>query len=119
MSNEQQQPGEGGHAMTAAPTAATPEMPKTQPQAAPGVYPELGALPEGALVTEDGLAEMLGKCRMSIRRAVKRGELPPAARIMGKRCWTAGALVRHIEAKLERAQVEAERRARRLSELPT
>jgi hypothetical protein len=68
----------------------------------PGVYAAIGALPPGALVTEDGLAGLLGKeCRESIKRAVARGELPYPVRLMGKNTWTAGAIVRHVEDRLE------------------
>jgi hypothetical protein len=83
-----------------------------------GVCAALGALPEGAIISEDGLAGMMGKCRMSIRRAVKRGELPQPARLMGKRIWTAGTIIRHMESALERAKQEGQRRERRLSQLP-
>jgi hypothetical protein len=88
------------------------------PEGKGGICVALGALPPGAIVTEDGLAGMLSKCRMSIRRAVKRGELPAPTRLMGKRCWTAGAIIRHVEAQLERAKQEAQRLGRRLSQLP-
>ena len=69
--------------------------------ALPGVFADIGALPPGALVTEAGLARILGKCTASIRHAVDRGELPRPARLMGKNTWTAGAIVRHHEARLE------------------
>lgn len=66
-----------------------------------GVFSALGALPPGALVTEAGLAKMLGKCVSSIKASVCRGELPRPVKIMGKNSWTAGAIIRHIEARLE------------------
>ena len=40
-------------------------------------------------------------CRETIKRAVERGELPRPVRLMGKNTWTAGAIVRHLEARLE------------------
>ncbi len=67
----------------------------------PGVFSSIGALPPGALVTEEGLATIFGKCTASIKAAVDRGELPRPARLMGKNTWTAGAIVRHHEARLE------------------
>lgn len=77
----------------------------------PGVCVELGALGSGAIITEDWLAARMGKgCRETIRRAVERGELPPPVRIMGKSTWTAGAIVRHIEKRLELAAQEVEKR---------
>ena len=74
-----------------------------------GICVEIGAVPPGAIVTEDGLARMLGKCRASIKAAVERGELPRPVRLMGKNTWTAGAIVRHHETRLE---AEARRNAR-------
>jgi hypothetical protein len=69
---------------------------------AAGVYPELGGLPPGTLVTEDGLAHLLGRaCRETIKRAVDRGELPRPVRLMGRNTWTAGAIVRHMDARLD------------------
>ena len=70
----------------------------------PGVFAELGTLPAGALITEHALARILGKCTASIKAAVARGELPRPTRLGGKRIWTAGAIVRHIEKRLEAAE---------------
>ena len=79
-----------------------PEVRSAPPVELPGVIASLGALPPGALVTEAGLAGILGKCTASIKSAVKRGELPWPCRIMGKNTWTAGAIIRHIENRLEK-----------------
>jgi len=78
-------------------------------QAEQGICPELGALPQGALITERGLAGLLGRAAKSIRRAVRRGELPPPVRILGELRWTVGAILRHVENRLENAAREAER----------
>jgi hypothetical protein len=67
----------------------------------PGVFSNLGGLPMGALITEIGLARLLGKCAASIKAAVERGELPRPVRLMGKNTWTVGAIIRHHEARLE------------------
>jgi predicted DNA-binding transcriptional regulator AlpA len=84
-----------------------------------GICVEIGALPSGAIVTEKGLAGMLGKSQDSIKRAVERGELPPPVRLMGKPTWTAGSVVRHIEKRLEEAAREAQAdRARILQHSP-
>ena len=74
-----------------------------------GVFAAIGALPAGAVVTEDGLAKMWGKCKASIKAAVERGELPRPVRLMGKNSWTAGSIIRHHENRME---VEARRYAR-------
>ena len=67
-----------------------------------GIYAELGNLPAGALVTEEGLAHLLGKgCQKSIKRAVDRGELPTPVKLLGKPTWTVGSIIAHIEERLE------------------
>ena len=76
-----------------------------------GIFAEIGNLPEGALLTEDGLAALLGKgSRDSIKRAVERGELPPPVRLMGKNTWTARAVIQFLEDRL----ADAARPVRRL-----
>lgn len=64
---------------------------------------ELADLPSGTLLYENGLARILGKKTRSIRRAVERGELPMPTRLMGRRVWTVGALVRHMEKRMDLA----------------
>ena len=83
----------------------------------PGVCAALGELKPGATVTEAGLARMMQRHPVSIKRAVARGELPPPTRLLGKNVWTAGAIVRHIESRLEAAAREAERAARKFQGL--
>lgn len=78
---------------------------------AAGIVRELGELGPGAVLTEEGLAALFGKHRDSVRRAVERGELPRPVKLFGQRGWTAGAIVRHIEKRLEAAQKDAERMA--------
>lgn len=73
------------------------------------VCAELGGLPDGAVVSEGGLARLFGKHPASIKRAVERGELPPPVRLMGRPVWTAGVLRRHLDRRLEEA-AEARRR---------
>ena len=78
------------------------------PENLPGIVAVLGELGAGALVSETGLAELLGCHRVSVQRAVKRGELPPPVRLMGRPTWTVGAIVRHVEARLAKAAEEAD-----------
>lgn len=84
-----------------------PDSPEIEPgdsndaaSEAHGICGELGVLDEGALVFESGLARMLGKHVVSVKRAVERGELPPPTRLMGKPVWTVGVIRRHIEERL-------------------
>ena len=83
----------------------------------PGVVRELGELAPGAIITEAGLASMLGRCQTSIKRAVSRGELPPSARLLGQPVWTAGTILAHLEKRLADAAKEAERTAARITAL--
>ncbi len=82
-----------------------------------GIIRELGDLPAETVVTEEGLATILGKHRVSIKRAVKRGELPVPVRLFGEPVWTVAALRDHLNRRLEEAKKDAERLARRISQL--
>ncbi len=88
-----------------------------EPDEMPGIIAVLGELKPGAILTEAGVARIFNRHVASVKRAVQRGELPPPCRLFGGNAWTAGALVRHIESRLERAAKEAERMQRRLAHL--
>jgi hypothetical protein len=85
--------------------------------AAMSVQRELADLPEGAIVTEEALARMFSRHSVSIKRAVRRGELPPPVRLMGEPVWTVGTLLRHLEARLEVARIDHERKNARAHKL--
>jgi len=82
-----------------------------------GIVRELGELPPGAIVEEEALARMFGRHSVSVKRAVERGELPPPVRMFGKPCWTVGAILAHVEARLEDTKREAEKDADRIARL--
>jgi hypothetical protein len=82
-----------------------------------GVVKELGELGSGAVISESGLADMLNRHRKSIKRAVRRGELPPPTKLLGKPVWTAGAIVKHIEGRLEKAQKDADKMSAKITKL--
>lgn len=85
----------------------------------PGIIALLGELKPGAILTEAGVARLFNRHVASVKRAVQRGELPPPCRLFGGNAWTAGALVRHIEKRLEEAARDAERMARKFAQLST
>ena len=60
-----------------------------------------------AVITEAGLAHLFGRCAVSVKRAVERGELPPPVRLFGQNTWTAGVIVAHLEQRLKIAAKEA------------
>ena len=82
-----------------------------------GIIGALAELPADAVVSEEGLAKILGKHRVSIKRAVKRRELPVPVRMFGELVWTAGALRAHLNQRLEAARRDAERLQQRISQL--
>ena len=86
-------------------------------QAPDGIVKDLGELPSGAILEEEAVARMFNRHPVSIKRAVERGELPPPVRMFGKPCWTVGAILTHLEKRLEAAKREAEKEAARISRL--
>ena len=77
----------------------------------PGVVAALGDLGPGAVIMEQGLAVLFGRHESSVKRAVERGELPQPVRLFGQNAWTAGVLVKHLEARLEQAARDADQKA--------
>ena len=86
---------------------------------ADGIVRDLGELPPGAIVEEEALARIFRRHRVSIKRAVERGELPPPTRMFGKPCWTAKAILEHISKRLEQAQREREKIKSKILKLST
>lgn len=54
---------------------------------------------------------------MTVKRAVKRGELPPPVRVMGKPTWTVGLIRTHMEKRLEDVARDALRTEQRIRQL--
>jgi len=81
-----------------------------------GIIKELGELPPDAVVSEEALAKIFDRHRVSIKRAVERGELPPSVRLFGEPVWTVQALRDHMNQRLEAAKKEAEQVQRRISQ---
>ncbi len=77
---------------------------------ATGIVAELGALGPGALVFESGLARMLGRHPVSIKRAVERGELPPPVRLLGQLVWLVETIIEFLRMRLAEAAKEAKKR---------
>ena len=78
-----------------------------------GVIRELGDLPLGAIVSEEGLARIFGRHHVSIKRAVQRGELPPSVRLFGVPVWTVDAIRQHLRQRLQKALKENEQMSRK------
>lgn len=72
-----------------------------------GVYDGLVGLADDAIVTVDGLASMLDRCRRTIQRWADNGQLPVPIRFGQESGWTVGVLRQHLAAR----QAEAARAA--------
>ena len=82
-----------------------------------GIIRELGDLPAEAVVTEQALAKIFDRHRVSIKRAVERGELPPSIRLFGEPVWTVKALREHLTKRLDEARKESEQLQKKINEL--
>lgn len=69
----------------------------------------LAALPSERVLNTEELAQLFGVNHNGITRAVKRGDLPPPAKIFGCHIWTVRVIRTHIDALLEQARIAAER----------
>jgi len=82
-----------------------------------GIIKELGDLPAGAVITEQGLSKMFDRHKVSIKRAVDRGELPPSVRLFGEPIWTIEAIQGHLARRLEQAKKESEQMQQKINNL--
>jgi hypothetical protein len=82
-----------------------------------GIIRQLGQLPRDTISDEAGLARMFHRHPVSIQRAIRRHELPRGIRLFGRQTRTAGAVLDHLSRRLEEAKKDAERFARRISQL--
>jgi len=80
------------------------------------IVKKLGELPVGAIVDEEAIAQMFGRCTTSVKRAVDRGELPKPVRLFGKPCWTAGRILNFLDKRMETAQQESEKNSERFAQ---
>ncbi len=81
------------------------------------IIKEIGDFSPDTVITEQGLADLLHKHRVSVKRAVSRGELPVPVRLFGEPVWTVQALRDHLNHRLEAAKQNALRAQRRISQL--
>ncbi len=82
-----------------------------------GIIKELGDLPAGAVITEQGLSKIFNRHQVSVKRAIERGELPPSVRLFGEPVWTVGVLLEHLEKRLEKAKDEKEKFLKNINNL--
>lgn len=82
-----------------------------------GILRDLAQMEPDTIIRELALAEMLGCHPQSIKRSVKRGELPPPVRMGGKPCWTVRCILEHIDERLKKAKTDADNEAARIARL--
>jgi hypothetical protein len=86
-----------------------------------GVIRELADLPDDAQVGIKQLAAWYGRTERSIINAVRRGELPPPVKMIGRYLWTVGSLrqgIRQLQAKATKDwQRQEDRRQERMAEV--
>ena len=97
--------------------SAAEEIEGSRQREIPGLIAEFGDLAPGTIIQEVALRRLFNRSKDSIARAVERQELPPPVRMFGQNTWTVGALVTHLEKRLEQAAKQAERAGRKLLEL--
>jgi predicted DNA-binding transcriptional regulator AlpA len=81
-----------------------------------GVVTELANLPPSAHLDAEALGQILGRCKKSVYRAVRRGELPPPVKFMGKHIWLVSSILNHMEARQQAVIEMSDRRSQKLSE---
>ena len=74
----------------------------------PGVI-ALGDRKDGDLISEYGLADLCNRSVSSVKRAVKKGELPEPVELFGNRVWTVGSIRTYIGQRIAEAQDERKR----------
>jgi hypothetical protein len=81
-----------------------------------GVIRELGELSPDTVLSEQALAKIFDRHRVSIKRAVERGELPPSVRLFGEPVWTVKALRDHLGKRLDQAKKESEQLQKKINQ---
>jgi len=82
-----------------------------------GIWTLFGDLPPETVIFETALAEKLGKHPVSVKRAIKRGELPPSTQFLGAPAWQIGFINEYFNERLHEALKQAAKKKRRLDDL--
>ena len=98
-------------------TPTTPAVPSAPVPAGGVSLAALAALDRSTPLDAADLARLLGRCPKSIHRAARRGELPAPVRLLGRLCWTAGAILEHFGQRQGEALKQGTRRDARIRAL--
>ncbi len=71
------------------------------------------------ILSEQDLAQIFDKHPESVKRAIKRGELPESVQLFKERVWTVGAIRQFLENRLLKAQKERDTDVLRLNRYGT
>lgn len=72
----------------------------------------LAMLCEGTMLDEKALAECLGTSPRTLRRMVRRGEIPQGIKLGGRRLWVVGKVREYLAEQADRLADDAKRIAR-------
>lgn len=75
---------------------------------------DFASLPEGTIIDQAKLAEILGVTTRTVRRMVSRHEIPPAVSYSGHKVWLVGKLQQHLADRLRAAEISAEKSRKRI-----
>jgi len=79
-----------------------------------GIVLRFENIADSTVIDSTALSEFLGVTKRTIRRMVSRHELPPPFPLAGRSSWFAGKVLAHFKAVADKAEMEAEREAKRL-----
>jgi len=77
----------------------------------------LAKMPADTILDLAQTAAVFGKCPMSIKRAVWRGELPKPIKLFRRQVFYAGHILEHLRHRLNEAAAKAEKERRRLAQV--
>ena len=80
-----------------------------------GIVTALAELPLNAHLDAEALGRILGRCKKTIQRAVRRGELPPPIKFMGRHVWLVKTILEHMESRQETALRQFRKRLEKIS----
>ncbi len=82
-----------------------------------GIVTALAELPREAHLDAAALGRMLGRCKKSVGRAWRRGELPPPMTFLGRHVWLVGTILDHFRTRQDAAVKEAAMREARIPKI--
>lgn len=77
----------------------------------------LGKIERAQLIDERALAEALGVCVRTLRRMVRRGDLPPAVRLGRKKIWQSDRVLDHLDRRAAEVENAAARERGKIQSL--